>query len=59
MPEDGGAPTGRLHRPGHRQDRRNVYLKRIAVTQPENGIGRRFFAATVDWGFRETEAHRF
>ena len=37
----------------------NVYLKRIAVTQPGAGIGRRFLAQVTDWVFRGTEAHRF
>ena len=37
----------------------NIYLKRIAVTQPGTGTGRRFLAAVTGWVFRETEAHRF
>jgi ribosomal protein S18 acetylase RimI-like enzyme len=37
----------------------NTYLKRIAVTQPDKGVGRRFLAAVTGWVFRETGAHRF
>jgi diamine N-acetyltransferase len=37
----------------------NAYLKRIAVTQPGQGVGRRFLAAATGWVFRETDAHRF
>jgi RimJ/RimL family protein N-acetyltransferase len=37
----------------------NTYLKRIAVTQPGQGVGRRFLAAVTGWVFRETAAHRF
>jgi len=37
----------------------NLCLKRIAVTQPGRGIGRRFLSAITDWVFRETGAYRF
>ena len=37
----------------------NLYLKRIAVTQPGAGIGRRFLAAATGWVFQETDAYRF
>ena len=37
----------------------NTYLKRIAVTQPGQGVGRCFLAAVTGWVFRETDAHRF
>ena len=37
----------------------NLYLKRIAVTQPGLGIGRNFLAVVTVWVFRETDAYRF
>jgi len=37
----------------------NLYLKRIAVAQPGQGLGGRFLATLLDWAFAQTRAHRF
>jgi RimJ/RimL family protein N-acetyltransferase len=37
----------------------NVYLKRIAVSRPDEGVGAAFFALVVAWAFTHTAAHRF
>ena len=37
----------------------NLYLKRVAVDEPGQGRGVRFLAATLDWAFASTTAHRF
>jgi RimJ/RimL family protein N-acetyltransferase len=37
----------------------NVYLKRIAVSRPDEGVGGAFFGLVVAWAFTHTAAHRF
>jgi RimJ/RimL family protein N-acetyltransferase len=37
----------------------NCYLKRVAVSRPDNGIGRAFLERVVDWTFNHVGAHRF
>jgi RimJ/RimL family protein N-acetyltransferase len=37
----------------------NVYLKRVAVFEPNAGVGFAFLQALANWVFRETSAHRF
>ena len=37
----------------------NLYLKRIAVSRPGEGVGGAFLAQVVAWGFAHTAAHRF
>jgi RimJ/RimL family protein N-acetyltransferase len=37
----------------------NLYLKRIAVSRPGEGVGGAFLALVVAWAFAHTEAHRF
>ena len=37
----------------------NVYLKRIAVSRPGEGLGGAFLALVVAWAFAHTAAHRF
>ncbi len=37
----------------------NLYLKRIAVEPPGQGLGTRFLALLIDWAFANTAAHRF
>lgn len=36
----------------------NLYLKRIAVVRPDEGIGGAFFGLVVAWVFAQTAAHR-
>jgi RimJ/RimL family protein N-acetyltransferase len=37
----------------------NLYLKRVAVLEPNGGVGFAFLQALVNWVFHETAAHRF
>jgi RimJ/RimL family protein N-acetyltransferase len=37
----------------------NVYLKRVAVTEPGAGVGTAFLALLIDWTFADPRAHRF
>lgn len=37
----------------------NLYLQRVAVREPGEGVGVAFLRELVDWAFRETSAHRF
>ena len=37
----------------------NLYLKRIAVAQPGQGLGTAFLAQIIAWAFACTDAHRF
>jgi RimJ/RimL family protein N-acetyltransferase len=37
----------------------NLYLKRVAVSEPGAGVGFAFLQALANWVFRETSAHRF
>ena len=37
----------------------NLYLKRVAVFEPNGGVGFAFLQALANWAFRETAAHRF
>jgi RimJ/RimL family protein N-acetyltransferase len=37
----------------------NLYLRRIAVVAPGQGIGQPFLAALLAWAFGETATHRF
>ncbi len=37
----------------------NLYLKRIAVARPGQGVGGAFFRLVVEWVFTRTAAHRF
>ena len=37
----------------------NLYLKRIAVSRPGEGVGGAFLAQVVAWGFAHTAARRF
>jgi RimJ/RimL family protein N-acetyltransferase len=37
----------------------NLYLKRVAVFEPNSGVGFAFLQALANWAFRETAAHRF
>jgi RimJ/RimL family protein N-acetyltransferase len=37
----------------------NVYLQRIAMALPGNGLGRLMLHAVTDWVFGHTAAHRF
>ena len=37
----------------------NLYLKRIAVARPDEGVGGAFFGLVVAWAFAHTAAHRF
>ncbi len=37
----------------------NLYLKRIAVSQTDKGVGGVFFGLVVAWVFDQTAAHRF
>jgi RimJ/RimL family protein N-acetyltransferase len=37
----------------------NLYLKRIAVSRPGEGVGGAFLALVVAWAFAHTAAHRF
>ena len=37
----------------------NLYLKRVAVSEPGVGVGFAFLQALANWVFRETSAHRF
>lgn len=53
-----GAPTGFTMLQDLRNAYDNILFRRIAVTRPGMGHGRRLFVATVDWVFRETAAHR-
>jgi RimJ/RimL family protein N-acetyltransferase len=42
-----------------RQDKNgNLLFRRIAVTRPGGGHGRRLFQGATDWVFQETAAHR-
>jgi RimJ/RimL family protein N-acetyltransferase len=36
----------------------NLYLKRIAVARPDEGVGGAFFGLVVAWAFAHTAAHR-
>lgn len=56
--DDAGRPVG-FAIVQDRQDRNdNLMFRRLAVAIPGAGHGRRIFAATRDWVFRETTAHR-
>lgn len=37
----------------------NLYLKRIAVHDADNGFGKPFLASVTDWVFGKTDTHRF
>jgi len=37
----------------------NLYLKRIAVVRPDEGVGGAFLSLVVAWAFAHTGAHRF
>jgi RimJ/RimL family protein N-acetyltransferase len=37
----------------------NLYLKRIAVVRPDEGVGGAFLSLVVAWAFDHTAAHRF
>jgi RimJ/RimL family protein N-acetyltransferase len=37
----------------------NRYLKRVAVTRPDEGLGGAFLERVIDWTFNRAGAHRF
>ena len=37
----------------------NLYLKRVAVARPDQGVGGAFLKRVVDWAFNSVAAHRF
>jgi diamine N-acetyltransferase len=37
----------------------NLYLQRIAVAAPGQGVGADFLSLLIDWAFANTQAHRF
>jgi len=37
----------------------NLYLKRIAVARPDEGVGGAFLGLVIAWAFAHTAAHRF
>jgi RimJ/RimL family protein N-acetyltransferase len=53
-----GAPAGFVIVRDWRSAERVTCVKRIAMTQPGNGHGRRLLRAVVDSIFRDTDAHR-
>ena len=57
--EAGGAVVAFAILRGFADRRGDLYLKRVAVARPDEGVGGAFVAQVVDWGFARADAFRF
>ncbi|MCB8875930.1 GNAT family N-acetyltransferase [Acidisoma silvae] len=56
--DDSGQPVGFSMIQDRQEKSGNLLFRRLAVSVPGGGHGRRIFTQTRDWVFQETQAHR-